>query len=331
MNSADLQIFNQAVATAQSGQTQAAHATLTSLNQRYPTDTNVLLWMAFTASNWNTASAYIEKVAQFEPNNPSLAGARQWLASQKPLSSPVESIGYPNFEVSGTTPGNNIYSNPSGYEAFPGATMPSQAYNPADASISQGAKVTKSRKPWLMVMAAVIVVLLIAITVVVVLNGSNTTRTFGTTGTTKTPGTTATFDIPAPPNGRSITLDGFLDGVLKQLQESQVQSTQDVIKNSQTAYYAVPNGMLSGLSTFYTQQMTGRGWSAATISIPTNNLTVAQLYTKDTKSAAILMVGPVTAQDLLSVPAELNDKFKAGDVLVIVIEFDKNNAKGIGS
>jgi hypothetical protein len=82
MQPQDLDKFNQAVSLAQSGQKAVAHAQLGELARLYPNDPNVWLWLAFTSSDGAVAWAALERVAQLDPANASLAGARQWAQHQ---------------------------------------------------------------------------------------------------------------------------------------------------------------------------------------------------------------------------------------------------------
>jgi hypothetical protein len=85
MSSTDTITFNQAVALAQTGAKTEAHAYLYELWITNPTDINLLLWLAFTASDSGSAARYIEQAASFEPNNATIASARTWLAQQPPV------------------------------------------------------------------------------------------------------------------------------------------------------------------------------------------------------------------------------------------------------
>ena len=314
MNSTDLAAFNQAVAAAQSGQTQAAHATLTGLNQRYPADANVLLWMAFTSGDWSVANAYIEKVARFEPHNPSLAGARAWLASQQPdmrLDEAAEVI--PAVETAGATLNN---SSPASYEAVnpnpsPNATLPSSSM---DDLSSYNNAATKPKRPWAIIVIAIVVFLLIAGTTAIVLLGASSDSG-------------GVADIPAPPNGQSVHMDNLVQQVF---QGTKFQNNASVLKNTAAGYYIVEKGKVSDITSFYSQQMTGKGWTIAKVPNPLSSAS-GQIYTKGTQAAIIAVTGPLTDQDVTSVPASLKGKFKTGDIVVILLELNKSDFLGTGS
>jgi hypothetical protein len=79
MRPEDLQCFNQAVAMAQTGQKTAAYQLLLKLNQTYPDNANLLLWLAFTSASLAEARTLINKAAWLEPNNIAIPGAKDWL------------------------------------------------------------------------------------------------------------------------------------------------------------------------------------------------------------------------------------------------------------
>jgi len=83
MNSADTQIFNQAVALAGSGEKQSAYSLLYGLTQANPGDSNLMLWLAFTAPELAYSRYYLENAARLDTNNPNLTSARDWLESQE--------------------------------------------------------------------------------------------------------------------------------------------------------------------------------------------------------------------------------------------------------
>jgi hypothetical protein len=74
--------FNQAVGLAQSGQKEQAYQALKRLEHENPTDTNLLLWLAYTAPNLEETRSYINRAARLDPDSPSLAQAHLWLDGQ---------------------------------------------------------------------------------------------------------------------------------------------------------------------------------------------------------------------------------------------------------
>lgn len=82
MTNQDLQAMNQAIALAQTGLKDDAHAALSQLLQKYPTEPNLLLWLAFTSNNQAQAESFLKRAEQADPQNPTLANARSWVADQ---------------------------------------------------------------------------------------------------------------------------------------------------------------------------------------------------------------------------------------------------------
>lgn len=80
MDAIDLATFNEAVRLAQSGQSAYAYDNLSRLSELYPNDTNVLLWLAFTAPDPYISQQAIARIELVEPHNPSLPAAKEWLA-----------------------------------------------------------------------------------------------------------------------------------------------------------------------------------------------------------------------------------------------------------
>ena len=76
-----LSTFNYALSLAQSDQKSEAHKILIDLCQVHPTNTGILLWLAFTSSSQSEAQNWLGKVSQLEPNNPSLSQAYDWLTT----------------------------------------------------------------------------------------------------------------------------------------------------------------------------------------------------------------------------------------------------------
>lgn len=89
MTPTDKQKFDQAVALAQAGRNQEAYNILGQLAPSNPDDSNIMLWMAFTASDPAKARLMLGKVAMLDPDNPALPGARNWLAAQEKKLTPV--------------------------------------------------------------------------------------------------------------------------------------------------------------------------------------------------------------------------------------------------
>jgi hypothetical protein len=92
MNPADLQTFREAVSLAQFGKKTEAHAIFVRLNQLYPNNFNVWLWLAFTSSDLTIARYALQTAARLEPNNPALPGAQAWLQKQERQQPPTPPV-----------------------------------------------------------------------------------------------------------------------------------------------------------------------------------------------------------------------------------------------
>jgi hypothetical protein len=82
MNSTDVATLNNAIALAKIGEKEQAHSMLANLLQQNPNEPNLLLWIAFTASNLEESRRALTQVAKVDPSNPNLANALNWLIGQ---------------------------------------------------------------------------------------------------------------------------------------------------------------------------------------------------------------------------------------------------------
>ena len=89
MNTTDSLTFNQAVATANTGDKRTANTHLKTLLSANPTDVNLLLWTAFTSDDLNHAGDLLDRASAIEPGNPALAQAKVWLAQERARQTPL--------------------------------------------------------------------------------------------------------------------------------------------------------------------------------------------------------------------------------------------------
>jgi hypothetical protein len=111
VNTTDLATFNYAVQLAQTGQKAEAYrylSTLVRTNGNH-TDTSLLTWLAFTTPDLNEAKLAISEIERLEPNNPSLPGAKNWLASELAKQPPAAP---PVFMESAPPPSSSYYQPP---------------------------------------------------------------------------------------------------------------------------------------------------------------------------------------------------------------------------
>ncbi len=326
MNSADLATFNSAVDAAQLGQTEAAYNALNDLSRSYPSDPNVLLWMAFTCGNTATSRQLIEKVASLDPSNTSLPAARNWLATQQPTPQPQPAqVPYPAFssqsvQTEYATPHSapqpdsayNVVQSErqSGQIAPPSQSLPSdEKSDPADPQVdlrkamqaSPPSRFSLKVSPLLVmgVVAVLIVIIFLAISLPAILS-------------------TNIGDIPSPPNGQSIDLSTK--------DKTSLLAGQNLPKDIQFGAFVVSNAKTADLSSFYTRSMTGSGWN--TQGLINSGPVSIHTYTKGDKGVIILIVGPLTASQLnVGTSDSLRAKVKAGDTVVVLVEGNSKDLK----
>jgi hypothetical protein len=83
MNELDVADFNKAIALAGNGEKETAHRTLAKLRNIYPNNVNLLMWYAFTAAQLSEARSSLELAGRYEPQNPNLPAAFQWLEGEE--------------------------------------------------------------------------------------------------------------------------------------------------------------------------------------------------------------------------------------------------------
>ena len=83
MTPTDLQTFTQAIDMAQSGQKVQANAILKTLAIHYHDNPNLLLWLAFTASDLRQARVLLDQLTQIDPKNTALPSAYSWLVTEE--------------------------------------------------------------------------------------------------------------------------------------------------------------------------------------------------------------------------------------------------------
>lgn len=78
MTSSDQAVFNQAVAQTQSGRRAEAQVILNRLHAAYPSNPEVLLWLAFSSEVAWQAYDWLTRLQSLDPSNPQLANAWNW-------------------------------------------------------------------------------------------------------------------------------------------------------------------------------------------------------------------------------------------------------------
>lgn len=108
-----LTTFNQAISLAQAGQKAEAYNLLTRLVLNKTNDSNLLLWLAYTAPQADEAYYWLQKSARLDPANPAHIEAKKWFNSS-----------YPSFVASSETPAHPEWSASSNYQ--PGCSQSSK-------------------------------------------------------------------------------------------------------------------------------------------------------------------------------------------------------------
>src|SRR5690242_17026763 len=80
MNSQQATKFTQAIAFAQAGQLKYAHFIFRELDSIFPNQSNILLWLAYTASGTIQSETLLNQLATLDPYNPHLGEAYSWLS-----------------------------------------------------------------------------------------------------------------------------------------------------------------------------------------------------------------------------------------------------------
>jgi hypothetical protein len=88
MTLSELEAFNRALALAETGNKAGAYEILTKLYRDHPDNSRVLLCIAFTAGSLEEARKVLQKASLLDPTNPSLSGAKNWLARREAQEKP---------------------------------------------------------------------------------------------------------------------------------------------------------------------------------------------------------------------------------------------------
>ncbi|NWJ47755.1 MAG: hypothetical protein HXX08_18025 [Chloroflexi bacterium] len=68
---------------AQSDMKETAYVALNQLHMKYPADTHLMLWIAFTSPDILASKSFIRRAERLNPDNPDLPAARQWLQAEE--------------------------------------------------------------------------------------------------------------------------------------------------------------------------------------------------------------------------------------------------------
>ena len=82
MKPEDLTNFKKAVSLAGQGDKRSAYERLKSLQVNNPLDSNLLLWLTFTAPNLVEIKQNFDRLKLIDPSNPNLPSAWEWVQAQ---------------------------------------------------------------------------------------------------------------------------------------------------------------------------------------------------------------------------------------------------------
>lgn len=325
MSPSDAENLNQAVSLAQAGRKAEAHARLIQLVRTSPDDSNVLLWLAFTASDLKLARNALNRVAQIDPANLSLAGAKSWLAQQEaeqarvatppapvptssPTSIPAQNYGG-GYQSSQQFAQPASYASPSqpSYNGYNPANSASVPIPPSKADIYDD-QPRKTNPTMLIGAVAVIAVLIIGLVIVVAI----ATGVFN-------PDTIAAQGLPVYSSATRIELSG--DDRDKTLQSADQVIGSKGGKNFKFEMYSFKRGEKDKVVSFYDSELKKQGWRTLQFNtvVITGGGTINGYANNDNNKAVFVLTTPVSfgITNNSELPS-LNGKLKAGDSLLLV-------------
>ncbi|MEI7554339.1 hypothetical protein [Candidatus Chlorohelix sp.] len=298
MSPQDLEQFNDAISLAQVGRKTEAFSLLTTLLERNPNDANIMLWMAFTSTNFTLSQSMLDRVAQVEPSNPNLAGARSWLDSLVSASVATNTA----EEVAQAAP---VAPSPEAQPKTAAAATPA-----ISASTEQPAK--KQKLNLLFSTAFIfIVVVVIGIALVILFTFFIGDRL-------------AAQGLPVYSNATRLDLKSndrdVLDGSIKVL----TSMTNGAINNVQVEVYRVKRSELNAALKYYDTELKKNGWSSTTANRAIN--TNGYAYSKDNNKMFTVSSGTAVPTS----PENYNIKPDDAVLTVMYMEVDMGKIMSLG-
>lgn len=311
----DLTEFNQAVAQAQSGQKSQAHARLLSLAERYPNDTNLLLWLAFTTGDLSQARAFINKIGQLEPNNASLGSARDWLAGEEAKQVPARYELPPPMAMN--TPAPMPYSSPNPQEnvgSQPLAYVGSIKMSVADHQAYQASRQPKARsgvnivvKIVAGVVAGFVLLGLLVIGLLLFVSAAY-------------PDSFEAQGLPVYKTARHLPLSSKDKSQVSQAFSQGFAAKGGTTKVVNFEIYIVPMAERKTVHKFYETELKKLGWVVAPVSLSQNGMT-AEAYTKNPFLLATITVRLDDSKDAFDDAAY---QLKENEVYLMVMKLQNN-------
>jgi tetratricopeptide (TPR) repeat protein len=256
MNSNDLAQFNQATALSQAGQKAQAYKILSQLARTYPNDSNVLLWLAFSADDLRESRQLLDKVAQIDPQNATLPGAREWLAQeeQKQAVVAVPVMAAPALPA----PEKKSWRDRGESTALP-KPDPAAAATP-DGVVPKPPEEPKEKASWLFSSAAILGGIVILAGILFFLFS---TIFLGDKLVAK--------GLPVYANATRVEFDQRDKDVVDAYSKLMTASTGGLLKDVSLEIYKVKKTELSKFVQFYNTEMKKQGWEGSSVNTGTNS------------------------------------------------------------
>ncbi|NWJ46102.1 MAG: hypothetical protein HXX08_09510 [Chloroflexi bacterium] len=301
MSPQDLEQFNDAISLAQVGHKTEAFSLLTTLLERNPNDANIMLWMAFTSTSVTLAQSMLDRVAQVEPSNSNLAGARSWLHSLEAATNAATSaVAVVQAEPVAPEP-----------EAKSETDVVATAHVPTKVTEPEGKK-----KANLLFSTAfiIIVVALVGVVLVVLFTFFIGDRL-------------AAQGLPVYGNATRLDLKSndrdVLDGSIKVL----TSMTNGAINNVQVEVYRIKRSELNTALKYYETELKKNGWTSTTANRAINSSGYA--YTKDNNKMFTVSSG--SAVPTFSISSDnYNIKSDEAVLTVMYMELDMGKITSLG-
>lgn len=337
MNPYELHSFNAAVALAQNGQKAQAQAIFVDLGGKYPNDSNVLLWLAFTSNDLSRARACLDRVAVRDPANPALAAAWSWLISEEAKqmpTPPIISYAYqaqaaPQFSYSPATPSAQAqpgYSNStyfsstygSSYDYEPTAPVPMQPQTWTKAELGPETAIVKPKKLTFFSAPVMLTLLLVGLLAFVLI------AFIGPFGWLFGIDTVVAKGLPVYTNARRITLsEPDRAALLQTFQQGFGNSAGVVSKISCFEVYAIPQAERASALSYYDNEIKRQGWSAVPNGLRRGSVNIVA-YRKDWLMFT-LSGGSFMPDDKILGKAQY--KVKPGDLVLMAVGVELDSLK----
>ncbi len=301
MTPVDKQKFDQAVTLAQAGSKQEAYTILSQLAPSNPDDSNILLWMAFTASDPARARLMLGKVALLDPDNPALESAKNWLTTQdnrpQPSAPPSVLVATPPVASDAPTP-----VKPNARPSSNGSAKPETTATPAKSLITIRPPKTRVERIMTIGLTAAAGMVAIFLLFVVLL----VTGILGTSSPTQT--------LPVYGNGVRLELNkADRDSVLGSIN----LNNRNALDSPNTDFYVVKNTERNKVMDFYDTELKKQSWLVSPRLSGTNVTGGAYL-----KGSQTIIVRLASGNN---VPPNVLSRLKPDEVLMIVISVALEN------